>query len=307
MINHQLLSRAIESFRDGLIITEPNGNDDNIIIYANAAFKAMTGYDDADIIGKDCRFLQKNNESALEKESIRSSLSNNQSILITIKNYKKDGRAFWNELSISPIKNDAGEVTHHIGIQKDVTEAVVAKIKAKEKRDDLERMSYTDSLTNVYNRRAYDKRIKREIEYARISRKVLSLLMIDIDGFKQYNDIYGHERGDVALTSVAQKIASLLPNKETVVARLGGEEFAVILPSTDLETAQVLAQSMIDGVKDMNIEHTHSEFDRALTISIGVASTQHGVRGLMSRADQAMYLAKRNGRNRYQVDEGLNA
>lgn len=267
----------------------------------------MTGYDETEIIGKDCRFLQNTNESSLEKEDIRSSLSNNQSILITIKNYKKDGSAFWNELSISPIKNDVGEVTHHIGIQKDVTEAVVAGIKAKEKRDNLERMSYIDPLTKVYNRRTYEKRIKREIEYARISRKVLCFLMIDIDGFKQYNDIYGHERGDVALTNVAQKIASLLPNKDTIVARLGGEEFAVILPNTDLDTAQVLAQSMINGVKDMNIEHEYSEFDQVLTISIGIASTQHGVRGLMSRADQAMYLAKRNGRNRYCVDKGVDA
>ena len=126
MINAKLLQLVIEASNDGIVVAEQEG-DDNILIYANPAFERLTGYAVDDILYRDCRFLQGEDRDQPGLQAIREAVKSNQPCRQVIRNYRKDGTPFWNELSISPVFNDNDQLTYYIGIQKDVTEQVEAQ------------------------------------------------------------------------------------------------------------------------------------------------------------------------------------
>lgn len=206
------------------------------------------------------------------------------------------------------VKDESGDVIGSIAIARDVTEIQASEKKLKLLTLELEQsnkkllhLSYLDQLTNIPNRRAYEEKITNEIQAAKRSGEQLSLLMIDIDNFKEYNDIYGHEHGDIALFRVANQIRNTLPRKTDFLARYGGEEVVAILPYTSIENATLVAEKILQDVLNLNIEHSYSKFNKILTVSIGVASKDTGVDKLLTHADQALYKAKRNGRNRFEI------
>jgi len=162
-------------------------------------------------------------------------------------------------------------------------------------------LSYVDQLTNIPNRRAYDERFTHELQATKRSGKEFSFLLIDIDNFKAYNDIYGHENGDIILFRVCNQIKNVLPRKTDFLARYGGEEIVVILSYTPLEEAQIIAKKILQCILDLNIEHSYSKYNQLLTVSIGVTSTKTCSENVVNNADQALYKAKKNGRNRFEV------
>ncbi len=175
-------------------------------------------------------------------------------------------------------------------------------------RDDireLERFSTIDGLTGIPNRRYFDNCLEHEMSHARRRSHPLALLYIDIDFFKRYNDRYGHQGGDDALQKVAQVIASMARRDTDVAARLGGEEFAILLPDTTAENARLIAEALLLAVANLAISHEKSEVANHITLSIGVASLSPGVddsaSGLLALADKALYRAKSEGRNRVVV------
>ncbi|WP_278390110.1 PAS domain-containing protein [Stutzerimonas kunmingensis] len=125
MINAKLLQLVIEASNDGIVVAEQEG-DDNILIYANPAFERLTGYPVDDILYRDCRFLQGEDRDQPALQAIREAVKNNQPCRQIIRNYRKDGTPFWNELSITPVFNEADQLTYFIGIQKNVTAVVDA-------------------------------------------------------------------------------------------------------------------------------------------------------------------------------------
>ncbi|MCC8402289.1 diguanylate cyclase [Paraburkholderia sp. MMS20-SJTN17] len=164
----------------------------------------------------------------------------------------------------------------------------------------LQRMAHRDALTGLENRGTFDEIWKREWLRAQRTGKLLSLLFIDIDNFKAYNDYYGHQAGDQVLKEVARRTASCVVRAADHVARYGGEEFVVILPETDAGGAVCVAESIRRAIYDLEIEHVKSAFGR-VTISIGVASSDEpGIldeTALIKAADTALYRAKSQGRN----------
>jgi len=163
----------------------------------------------------------------------------------------------------------------------------------------LEVLSHTDQLTGVANRRAFDKTLTLEFSRARREKVPLSLIMLDIDFFKLYNDTYGHLKGDECLSRVAHVLNLMCRRPMDLFARYGGEEFAVILPNS--VNAQQLAESMREAVIDLAIPHQGIGEDKLVSISLGVAEmpadSQITIKELISRADFALYQAKKNGRN----------
>jgi len=160
-----------------------------------------------------------------------------------------------------------------------------------------------DALTGIKNRKFFDTTLEAEINRAKRSQTELSLLMIDIDFFKQYNDTYGHVAGDECLQAVAKCIDSIPSRGGEFVARYGGEEFAVILPNINQLDANLVACMIIDAVSDLEIEHSHSAID-VVTASIGCATLcaehNYNAKNLVQAADVALYVAKGNGRNRFE-------
>ena len=165
----------------------------------------------------------------------------------------------------------------------------------------LYKQATLDSLTQVYNRRIFDLSLKQEWQRLKREQLPLSLILVDIDYFKRYNDFYGHPAGDRSLHQIAQTINQVVKRPADLVARYGGEEFAVILPNTDLKGARAVAQLIQQAVKSLKIPHARSLVDQFLTVSIGissqVASQLETCQSLIQAADTALYHAKEQGRN----------
>jgi len=164
-------------------------------------------------------------------------------------------------------------------------------------------LTIIDQLTGIYNRRYLDGSLQKIIKLHSRTGSRLSVLMIDIDYFKKYNDTYGHEAGDNCLKAVAFALSQCVIRDEDFVARYGGEEFAVVLPNTDENGAQLVAERMLEKVRECNIPHRASDIANNVTISIGgttdvINHMQHGS-DYIKAADKALYESKKNGRNRY--------
>jgi len=170
----------------------------------------------------------------------------------------------------------------------------------EEKNRILERFSFIDGLTGVANRRLFDRILENEWKRALRGLYPLSLIMIDIDFFKAFNDTYGHLKGDDCLRMVAEALNKIIKRSSDLIARYGGEEFAVILPDTDEQNAFRLAEAMRNEVEALNIQHVNSDINR-VTISLGVATLiprqDLDMAYLVSLADKALYYAKQEGRN----------
>jgi len=173
--------------------------------------------------------------------------------------------------------------------------------KVAERTEELRRMSMKDGLTGIANRRSFDERLSGEWRRSMRTAKPLSLMMIDIDHFKLFNDHYGHVEGDRCIRAVAQALERAVNRSTDLVARYGGEEFAVILPDTDAEAALWLAKSCLLAIHELAIPHAKSSAGDRVSISVGVCSisveTELGAERLVNLADQALYRAKHAGRN----------
>jgi diguanylate cyclase (GGDEF)-like protein len=174
-------------------------------------------------------------------------------------------------------------------------------LELKRSRDALERMARVDGLTGVANRRTFDDMLLREWRRQARTGQPLSVIMIDVDHFKQYNDTYGHGAGDRCLKKVTQAAEDALQRPADIIARYGGEEFVALLPDTTLEGALSVAEGIRTAVVALDIEHTESKAAAHVTVSLGVAcmvpETDKEPSVLMEAADGELYAAKSSGRN----------
>lgn len=169
----------------------------------------------------------------------------------------------------------------------------------------LRRMAYLDGLTQVANRRRFEQHLDSEWRRMARQREPLSIILGDIDYFKGFNDLYGHQAGDNCLRLVARTLSHAAKRPGDLVARYGGEEFAVILPNTDLKGAESVAEEIRRAIRERRINHRSSAIDTIVTMSLGVAScvpsTDSTAANLLKRADEALYVAKAGGRDQVQL------
>jgi len=193
--------------------------------------------------------------------------------------------------TMGPLRSDNNSISGIFLIVQDVTELATYEQKLVE-------MNTKDALTGIYNRRFLESRLREECERHRRYARSMSLIMIDIDFFKKVNDTYGHQFGDLVLKSVASKVVSVI-RKTDIVARFGGEEFCCILPETDADAAEKVAEHLRTHVEGM--ENNFEKTSIRVTISLGISSfvTEDTSETLLKRADDALYQAKHSGRNRF--------
>ncbi len=177
----------------------------------------------------------------------------------------------------------------------------------EEKNRQLKTISNMDGLTGIHNRRYFDEMLDREWYRNMREQTNMSILMMDIDFFKPYNDTYGHSAGDDALKAVAETISRTMKRRSDTLSRYGGEEFVAILPDTDRTGALEIAEKILSAVREMNIEHSTSPLGKKLTISIGVGSAtplkEENPKNLVKMADHALYRAKEKGRDQVVFQE----
>ncbi|CAM2151514.1 diguanylate cyclase [Pararobbsia alpina] len=217
-----------------------------------------------------------------------------------------DGEEVWVETILRAVRvesedDETGELIEFIGATRDITERKKVEQALEQTNARLSELAHRDGLTELYNRRFFDEALEREYRRARRDNAMeISLLMIDVDYFKQYNDVHGHQAGDECLKKVAVAIGRACKRPPDTPARYGGEEFAVILPNTSFDGAAVLAERMRVQISALLLNEP-GEPDRRVTVSIGVASISpyYDTKDMLVRkADEALYRAKAFGRNR---------
>ncbi len=284
------LTRAVEASVNAVVITD-NEQPDHPIVYVNPAFERITGYRSEEVLGRNCRLLQGTHHDQAELEDVRRALTALEEGGALLRNYRKDGSEFWNDLKLSPVVNDRGKVSHFVGIIHDITES-------KRYQDELEHQANHDSLTGLPNRNLLNDRIRQAIAYASRDHGQFTLAFMDLDHFKVVNDGLGHNAGDQLLSQVAAHLQASVCEIDTV-ARLGGDEFIILLVGNEALSEQmgrlerlklaIAAPVMLDGQ------------EVAVSCSIGFCcfpSDGQDADTLLRNADTAMYQAKKQGRNR---------
>jgi diguanylate cyclase (GGDEF)-like protein/PAS domain S-box-containing protein len=289
----RLTQQAVESSLDPVIITRDQ-TQGAPIVYVNHAFERITGYSAAEAVGRNCNFLQRGDRAQPDLVGIRTAVAKGQEVRALLRNYRKDGSLFWNELHITPVRRpDSEEITHFVGVVHDVTET-------RRYQEQLERQANYDALTGLPNRHLLHERLAQLIAGAqRHERKVL-VLFVDLDNFKLVNDSLGHVIGDKLLCVIAERLVQRVRHEDTV-ARVGGDEFVVILTEQgDASRSHEAIERIHECVAQPCQIDGH---ELAVTASIGVAMYPHDAadaHALLRLADVAMYRSKELGRSGYQ-------
>ncbi len=289
---------CIDNLNDAIVITEAEPIDapGPKIVWANKVFFSRNGYAAHELIGQNPRILQGPLTDRNTLDKVRAALEKWQPVRAETLNYRKDGTTYWNEFEIVPIADENGWFTHWISVQRDVTERKLMEAKLAE-------LASTDFLTSVLNRRSFIDKLSEEID--RLHRgysQSLGVVMIDLDYFKKINDTYGHAAGDAVLKDFSA-LASNSLRKTDAIGRMGGEEFAVLLPNIDISTAKMFAERLLNSVNS-----TPAHFNENLihyTASLGIAvmdvSMIRTADDILMNADKALYQAKQEGRNRLAI------
>ncbi|WP_329742000.1 sensor domain-containing diguanylate cyclase [Dyella sp. A6] len=215
-----------------------------------------------------------------------------------------DGGYVWIRDVVHVVRTEDGEVDCLIGFMFDINERKKAEDELLRLQKELEQLSLTDGLTGISNRRMFDQRLDVEWSESRRSGKPLSLIVLDLDYFKQYNDCYGHIAGDACLKAVAGVLKDVAGRPRDVVSRFGGEEFILLLPETDEATARALAEECAERIRQLRIDHAQSAVGDYVTASFGVGTTvaaRTEASDYVEQVDRLLYAAKRNGRNRIEA------
>jgi len=291
----RLFKRSIESSANGIIIVDAR-QEDMPIIYVNNAFERITGYTGEEAVGRNCRFLQGDNYDLSNEQglaNVRKGVAKGEDFSAVLRNYRKDGTPFWNDLYISPVRDETGAITHFIGVQNDISER-------KNAEHQLAFNTSHDVLTGLPNRSLLEDRLTQACQLSERYGRVVAVLFIDLDGFKLINDSLGHRLGDQLLIEVGTRLQTLVRNGDTV-ARISGDEFIVLLPDlAQTDDAIMVVENIIHEIATpyhLDGETIH------LTASVGISTTDVKLEKpmeLLQQADLAMYRAKQDGRNTYQ-------
>jgi diguanylate cyclase (GGDEF)-like protein/PAS domain S-box-containing protein len=267
------------------------------IVYVNNAFTQLTGFESEEAIGSTPKMLQGEITSKETTARIGAALDKKQPIRERIYNYSKAGRGYWLDINIVPMPNEYGEVLYFAAVQRDITTQ-------QEKEDHLSSQANRDRLTQLLNRRGFDKTAEIEIESALENSYPLAFALADADYFKKINDTYGHDIGDKVLCELA-KIMQLSFRKSDILGRFGGEEFIIAMINSPEEVLRKMNEFR-ERVANTSIEISSSS-SLHLTISIGVAflgKNNNNLKALVKSADSALYNAKGSGRNKVCIYAG---
>ncbi len=295
----QLSNRALAASLNGVLICDAS-QASLPIMYANPAFCRMSGYELIDVMGRNCRFLQNDDREQAGIAAVRQAIANKEQVQVVLRNYRKDGTLFWNELQISPVPDERGDVTHYIGILNDITAF-------KENEERLAYLAVHDELTGLPNRSLFNDRLGQAILQSARHADTVALLCLGVDNVHLINESLGHAAGDALLRATAARLLGCVPSHHTV-SRHGGNEFVIILDGV-ASAAEVTAVC----------ENIFASLAAAFTLegqgvhalcSIGVTLyPQDGsdAATLLRYADMALSRAREQGGGKYQFfDPGMN-
>ena len=292
----RLLESSIARLNDLVIITEagPFSAPGPRIVFVNEAFERRTGYTPEEVLGRTPRLLQGPATQRVELDRIRAAMEQWQPARVDLINYKKNGEPFWVDLEVSPVWDHERKLTHWVAVGRDITERKTAEEK-------IQYLAFYDPLTRLPNRQLLLDRLQRALSDHDHPREG-ALMFIDLDNFKVLNDTLGHQKVDLLLQQVAERLRSCVARGDTV-ARLGGDEFVILLensghkPLQPAEGARIVSERILAKLGE---PYLLSGYLHHSTCSIGVTlfgRAPWSVSELLKQADLAMYQAKNAGRN----------
>jgi len=267
------------------------------ITYVSQAFCEVSGYSKEELLGQPHNLVRHPDMPSEFFKELWSTIQSNQVFKGDVKNLRKDGSFYWVESTISPhVDAQSNKIDGYMSVRIDITD---------KKR--VEELSITDPLTSSYNRRHFNTIFSKLLNGAKRDKNSLYFIMIDVDHFKEYNDTYGHKKGDDALIAISKVIQENLHRSTDYFFRLGGEEFGIIYESHSNEQCLEHAQMLCQAVESLHISHVKNSASDFLTVSMGLVCIDYldesTFDSIYMHADSLLYKAKENGRNRVEVDK----
>jgi diguanylate cyclase (GGDEF)-like protein/PAS domain S-box-containing protein len=274
----------MEACAEAIMVTD----EETRIIWANTAFERLTGYSSQEVYGKKPgEIIRSGKQDGRFYQQMWFRLNLGKHWTGELINRRKNGELYYEQMTITPVKNRSGSISHYVAIKKDIS-------RRKQDQLRLEELASRDSLTGLNNRRTFMERLTNHLEMKDNNKGVL--MMLDLDHFKHINDTYGHQCGDQVLIGFAELISSQL-RKQDLLGRLGGEEFGLLAPDVSFEEGMQLAEKLCLALQKHTI--LFNQLELQVTASIGVtriSSRDVQAENLLARADKGLYLAKQSGR-----------
>ena len=298
--------QIVETANEGILIFDEHFK----ISFANNNMASILGYTVDEMLGRSyCSFFPEEQlDICLKQEAKR---KNGEDSVYECRLLRKDGHCHWFLVSAKAIMDESGKFKGSFAMLTDINARKEMELLLEESNRQLTELSNKDSLTGIANRRCFDATL--EHEYLRLSRSnsKLSIILIDIDYFKEYNDYYGHVKGDECLRQIGSVLADCINRSVDLAARYGGEEFVCILPDTDIQSAVETAERIRQKIQDLKIEHKKSQVSDYVTASFGVITVEYSpdrsLAEIIAAADKLLYKAKVSGRNRIEYGESIGA
>jgi diguanylate cyclase (GGDEF)-like protein/PAS domain S-box-containing protein len=300
-----LFRRLVESSPEGIAVIDAQGSD-HPVIYVNPAFEALTGYSAAELAGRNLRLLQADDRDQDARHRLRDAMNRGESCRVLLRNYRKDGTLFWNEMTVVPLRHADGCVTHYVGHHRDAGERL--RIDPKVAKDSLSGAHQPtavairdDRLTGLFTLPYLEELLKRDWAVAHREQRSIAVFAIDIDALDLYNATFGRAAGDSTIRRVAHVVSGCLRRSSDVTARIDGGSLMAFAPGLTSEEAMRVGQTMAERVRDLRIHHPRSVVLRYISISVGVSATvpaaSDSPANLLQKAQQQLQLAKKSGRN----------
>ncbi|MGC2463290.1 MAG: diguanylate cyclase [Steroidobacteraceae bacterium] len=303
----EFLRGVLDAAPEGIVVCR-SGQADQPLVYANAAFQRLTGYGSDELMGQDLRRLQGSDRDQEGRAQLREAIARGQSCRVLMRNYRKDGTQFWNEVVIQPMSGSDGTVTHIVGFHRDVGEPERADSR---RAPGLPSWLREDRLSGLYSRAYFEELLHHDWQIGVREARPLTLLIFDIDELGSYNDTFGRPAGDGCIRRVAGVIGACFKRGADVVARWDGGRIVALVRNADVAgVAGVLefAGSVARKVLRQHIHHPRALRQKFVTVSIGVASitpsADRSVDQLIQAATRALQRAKESSEARVAVAEG---
>lgn len=274
---------------------------DGVYLYASPVSTKLIGYTPDELLGRSVfDFIHKEDGQQFKLNLYR--LLKKEHVQMSFRIRVQHGEYIWLETMLTGVLDQQGKLQEVIAVSRNITQRKLDELALKESKAHLEYLSITDAVTGIANRRYFEEYLAKEWQKAISTASPFSILFVDIDCFKSFNDTYGHQLGDQALQMVAEKLSESIQVSPHLVARYGGEEFIVVCPNLDKQSAIQKAELLRAQIEAMQIPHETSTVAPILTVSVGVstistATSNDSTNLLIAKADKALYEAKQAGRN----------
>jgi len=270
-------------------------NIEGKITHTSKAFSKILGYKEEELLGQPHNIIRSKNVKDTVFKDMWEKIQNGKIWNKEIENTKKDGTICWLDTTIQPEFDYHNNIIGYTAIRVDITDKKI-----------VEKLSITDAMTNLFNRRYFDSTFPKKLSLAKRLKKDIAFCMMDIDHFKQYNDTYGHQEGDNALIAVANVLQKSLRREGDFIFRLGGEEFGMLYFTKDKNDALNIANKTRQNIENIQIEHKNNSASNYVTVSMGLYiynfdSENISHEDIYLETDKLLYQSKQNGRNQVTV------